>query len=82
MHLSKNLYSLTTKLQAVFDASAKSSTGIFLNDQLLVDPNVHASLVDVLLRFHLHRIALTSEVSHMYWAILLHTEKRDLHKFV
>lgn len=65
--------STTTKVRAVFDASARSASGVSLNarsasgvslnDQLLVGPTVHASLVDVLLRFHLHRITLATDVS-------------------
>jgi hypothetical protein len=43
--------STTTKVRAVFDASAKSSTGTSLNDILLVGPTVHTPLIDVLLRF-------------------------------
>ena len=41
----------TTKIRAVFDASAKSTTGISLNDTLLLGPTVHLPLVDVLLHF-------------------------------
>ena len=74
--------STTTKIHAVFDASAKSSSGVSLNDQLLVGPTVHPTLVDVLLRFRLHRIALTSDVSRMYRAVLLPPGDRDLHRFV
>ena len=53
--------STTTKVRAVFDASAKSTTGVSLNDCLLVGPTVHSSLIDVLLRFRLHRIAITTD---------------------
>ncbi len=74
--------STTTKVRAVFDASAKSSTGVSLNDQFMVGPMVHSPLVDVLLRFTLHRIALTTDVSRMYRAILLPAGERDLHRFV
>ena len=48
--------STTTKVQALFDTSAKSMTGVSLNDTLLVGPTVHSCLVEVLLRFRLHRI--------------------------
>ena len=57
----------------VFDASAKSSNGVSLNDTLLVGPTIHPPLIDMLLRFRLHRIALTADadVSKMYRAIEL-----------
>ena len=74
--------SSTTKVRVVFDASSKSTSGTSLNDQLMTGPTVHSSLVDVLLRFRHHRIALTTDVSKMYRAILLHPDDRDLHRFV
>ena len=82
MHAVKKESSTTTKIRAVFDASAKSSSGVPLNDLLLVGPTVHSSLIDVLLRFCLRRIALTTDVSKMYRAIQLAHQDRDLHRFV
>ena len=58
--------STSTKVRAIFDASAKSSTGVSLNDSVLVGPTVHSQLVDVLIRFRTHRIAITADVSKMY----------------
>ena len=74
--------STTTKIRVVFDASAQSTSGVSLNDKLLIGPTVHSSFVDVLLRFRLHRVALTTDVSKMYRAILLHPMDRNLHRFV
>ena len=74
--------STTTKFRAVFDASAKSSSGVSLNDTLMVGPTVHASLIEVLLRFRMHRIAVVADVSKMYRAIELTDADRDLHRFV
>ena len=71
MHIVRKESSMTTKIRAVFDASAKTSTGTSLNDILLVGPTVHPSLVDVLIRFRFHRIALIADVSGMYRAVLL-----------
>ena len=82
MHAVRKEHSTTTKIRAVFDASAKSSTGVSLNDTLLVGPTVHSPLIDVLLRFRLHRVALTTDVSKMYRAIELAPPDRDLHRFV
>ena len=72
----------TTKLSVVFGTSAKSESGISLNERLLVGPTVNPSLVDVLLRFRKHKVALTSDVSKMYQAVLLEEGQRDLHQFV
>ena len=66
----------------MFDASVKTSSGVSLNETLLVGPTVHSTLVDVLLRFHLHRVALMADVSRMYRAITLTDADRDLHQFV
>ena len=82
MHVVRKEQSTTTKVRAVFDASAKSSTGISLNDTLLVGPTVHAPLLDVLLRFRTHRVALTTDVGKMYRAVNLALPDRDLHRFV
>lgn len=60
VHAVRKESSTTTKVRAVFDASARSSTGVSLNDTLLVGPTIHPPLVDVLLRFRSHHIALTS----------------------
>ena len=74
--------STTTKIRIVFDASAKTSTGTSLNEQFMIGPTVHSPLVDVLLRFRKLRIAMTTDVSRMYRAVLLSEEQRDLHRFV
>ena len=82
MHAVHKASSTTTKIRAVFDASAKSSTGVSLNDTLLVGPTIHPPLVDVLLRFRLYPVALTADVSKMYRAIELTDDDKDLHRFV
>ena len=82
MHAVRKETSSTSKIRVVFDASAKSTSGASLNDHLLVGPTVHSSLVDVLIRFRQHKVALTTDVSRMYRAVLLHKEQRDLHRFL
>ena len=82
MHIVQKESSTTTKVQAVFDTSAKSMTGVSLKDTLLVGPTVHSCLVDVLLRFRLHGIALTTDVSWMYHAVELIESDHDHHRFM
>ena len=45
IHVVRKESSSTTKIRAVFDASAKSSSGISLNDTFLVGPTVHPTHV-------------------------------------
>ena len=54
-------------------------TAVSLNDTLLVCPTVHSCLVDILLQFRLHRIALTTDVSRMYRAVELIESDHDYH---
>ena len=82
MHAVRKEHSTTTKIRTVFDASAKSTTGVSLNDTLLVGPTVNPTLIDVLLRFRFYRVALTADVSKMYRAVELVQADRDLHRFV
>ena len=82
MHAVYKATSTTTKVRAVFDASAKSSTGVSLNDTLLVGPTIHPPLIDVLLLFRSYLVALTADISKMYPAVELMPNDRDLHRFV
>ena len=69
-------------MRVVFDASPKTSTGTSLNEQFMIGPTVHSPMVDVLLRFRQFKIALATDVSRMYRAVLLPESQRDLHRFV
>ena len=59
MHAVRKESSTTTKLSVAFDASSKTTSGAFLNDQFFIGPTVHPTLIDVLIRFRRHKIALT-----------------------
>ncbi len=63
--------SSTTKCRAVFDASAVTSSGASLNDTLLTGPNLYPPLTDVLIKFRLHRIGLSADISKMFREIAL-----------
>lgn len=74
--------STTTKLRVVFDASAKTANGLSLNDTLMDGPKLQDDLFDILVRFRLHPIAFSADVTKMYRQIVLAEEDRDLHRFV
>lgn len=63
MHAVNKRFSTTTQIRAVFDASAKSSSDVSLNDTVLVGPTIHPPMIDVLLRFRLDHVALFTDVS-------------------
>lgn len=66
MHVVRNESSTTTKIHAVFDASVKAASGVSLNDVLMVGPTMHPSLIDVLIRLRMHRIAIVADISKMH----------------
>ena len=74
--------STTTKIRAVFDASAKTSSGMSFNDTLAVGPTVHPQLLDVLLKFRMHKVVLTTNISKMYREVQLMESDKDFHRFV
>ena len=48
----------------------------------MVGPTLHSSLTDVLLRFRLHRVAITADISKMYRAVELAANDKDYHRFL
>lgn len=72
--------SLTTKMRVVFDGSATSKTGQSLNDILLCGPNVQPDLISIILRFRIHKVALTVDITKMYRQIRLASEDCDMQR--
>ncbi|XP_033218066.1 uncharacterized protein LOC117173536 [Belonocnema kinseyi] len=54
--------SLTTKTRVVFDDSAKTTTGISLNDSLMVGPIIQEDLFSIITRFRTFQYALTADI--------------------
>ena len=50
--------SLTTKLRMVFDASAKTTNNLSLNDTLMGGPTIQQDLFSIMVHFRTHRYAL------------------------
>ena len=74
--------STSTKLRAVFDASAPSASGVSLNDLLAVGPTLQPTLEQTLLRFRMYNVAISGDISKMYREILLSPVDRPLHRFL
>ncbi|XP_044745188.1 uncharacterized protein LOC123307050 [Coccinella septempunctata] len=68
----------TTKLRVVFDASAKTSTGLSLNDILHTGPKLQQDLIDILIRWRKHKIAVTADIEKMYRQVKLDRENQPL----
>ena len=66
----------TTKVRPVFDASSKMSTGISLNDVLMVGPTIQNTIFEQVLRFRLSKFVITADIEKMYRQILVHPEDR------
>ncbi|XP_036320429.1 uncharacterized protein LOC118734938 [Rhagoletis pomonella] len=69
-------HAVTAKFRVVFNASAKSSNGVSLNDTQLVGPAVQDPLVDILLRFRRFRVAVTADIEKMFRQIEVDSRHR------
>lgn len=74
--------SSTTKLRVVFDGSAKTSSGVSLNDSLMVGPTLQSDLCTLVTRFRSHKIALTADIEKMYRQILVHPDDAEYQKIL
>ncbi|XP_017491315.1 PREDICTED: uncharacterized protein LOC108379473 [Rhagoletis zephyria] len=71
--------SSTTKLRVVFDASSKTSSGVSLNELLLVGPAIQTDLLSTVLRFRYYTYVFTADISKMYRQVSLHPNDRRFH---
>jgi hypothetical protein len=71
----------TSKLRIVYDASAKS-TGPSLNDCLYTGPKFGQSIFDILLRFHLQKVALTGDIEKAFLMVSVQERDRDSLRFL
>ena len=71
----------TTKLRVVYDASAKTD-GPSLNDCLYTGPNFGQSILDILLRFRLHKVALVGDVEKAFLMVSVADCDRDVLRFL
>lgn len=74
--------STTTKLRVVFDASAKTTSGLSLNSILKVGPNVQQDLFSIVTRFRTHKYVIAADIEKMFRQIHIHPDQRDLQRIV
>jgi len=79
-HAVRNETSTTTKFRVVFDGSCKTSTGLSLNDVLMVGPTLQDDLFSVLTRFRTFKIALTADITKMYRQVLIEPTQTSLQR--
>ncbi|XP_062526540.1 uncharacterized protein LOC134199505 [Bombyx mori] len=72
----------STPTRVVYDAGCRSTSGYSLNDVLLTGPKLHMDIVDVLLKFRVHSIALTADIKQMYRNILVRESDKDFQRIV
>jgi len=62
------------KLRVVFNASAKTSSGQSLNDQLLVGPKLQTDVCHIIHRFRLSPVVFVTDICKMYRQFFIHPE--------
>ena len=68
---------VTTKLRNVFNASAKSSNGVTLNDQIHAGPKLQSLIVDIITNVRRFQYVYSADVTKMFRQVLVHPEDRD-----
>ncbi|KAJ8721022.1 hypothetical protein PYW08_006487 [Mythimna loreyi] len=69
----------TSKTRVVFDASAKGSNLVSLNDELMVGPQLQEDLRNIIMRWRMKRICYASDITKMYLQICVFPE--DANKY-
>jgi len=81
-HAVQKTSSLTTKVRVVFDASARTSSGISLNDILMRGPIVQEDLFAILSRFRRHQHVITSDIEKMFRQVAIAEPDWDLQRIL
>ncbi|XP_060855155.1 uncharacterized protein LOC132932813 [Metopolophium dirhodum] len=74
--------STTTKLRVVYDASALSSNGKSLNDNLFMGPKLQQDLPGIILRFRLHAVVFTTDIKQMFRQIVVTPKHRPYQRLL
>lgn len=72
--------STSTKLRVVFDGSAKTTTGISINDAQYTGVEIQNDLFSIVLRFRHHTFVLSADIVKMYRQIYVTPSQRPLQR--
>lgn len=68
----------STKLRVVFNGAVPSSSGLSLNDILMVGPSIQDSLFSILIRARQYKFLLAGDIEKMYRQVNVDEESRNL----
>lgn len=77
-HAVINFEKVSTPLRVVFDASCATSTGVSLNDLQYKGSIKQDTLLDIILRFRLHKFVVNADIEKMFCNILLNPNQQHL----
>lgn len=71
-----------SKIRVVFDASCKTTTGISLNDALMVGPVVQQDLISILIRFRFFSYVFSADIIKMYRQVMVDPSQTHLQRIL
>ncbi|XP_012273599.1 uncharacterized protein LOC105696037 [Orussus abietinus] len=74
--------SSTTKVRVVFDRSARTTSGLSLNDMLMSGPTVQDDVFTLLVRYRSFPVVLSADVEKMFRQIWIHPEDRTYQRIL
>ncbi|XP_055856101.1 uncharacterized protein LOC129919272 [Episyrphus balteatus] len=73
---------ITNKIRVVFDGSHKDTKNSCLNDMLHVGTPLQRNLINVCIRFRVHRFVFCADIVKMFRQIWVHPKHRDFQRIV
>ena len=74
--------STSTKLRVLYDASAKTTSCVSLNDTLLVGLALFKPIDHILLKFRMYIVAISGDIGKTYRAVELEESDKEFHHFL
>ena len=81
-HAVENPDSTTTKLRVVFNGSARTPSGISLNETQCVGPQIQCDVFILSLRFRIHAIVIKGDIEKMYRQIEVAEHQRRFQRII